>query len=179
MARVIEVVPHDPEWSDGFKQEVEALTEIFDHEIVAIHHIGSTAIPGILAKPIIDVLVEVRDIERIDAFNRQMRERGYLPKGEFGIAGRRFFIKGTEESRTHHIHIFQAGNPEFERHLAFRDYLRAHRDQAQAYSRLKAELARRFPRDADSYTAGKSDFVEEIERKAEAWERARRQTNSS
>lgn len=179
MERVIRVVAHDPQWSEQFEQEAEELTAIFGQEIVAVHHIGSTAIPGILAKPIIDVLVEVQDIERIDTFNQEMIERGYLPKGEFGIAGRRFFIKGAEESRSHHIHVFQTGDPEFERHLAFRDYLRVHPEEAQAYSRLKQALARRFPHDINGYTAGKDDFIKEIERKAEAWKRTRQQANTT
>ncbi|MGD2176345.1 MAG: GrpB family protein [Anaerolineae bacterium] len=169
MQRPITVVTHDARWSDLFQEEANGLGAILGQEVVAIHHIGSTAIPGIYAKPIIDILVEVQDIERIDTFNRDMIERGYVPKGEFGIRGRRFFIKGTEESRTHHVHVFQTGNPEFERHLEFRDYLRAHPEEAQAYSRLKQELARRFPHDIDSYTAGKDDLINKLERKAKAW----------
>jgi GrpB-like predicted nucleotidyltransferase (UPF0157 family) len=169
MTRLIEVVPYDPHWPARFQEEADELAAIFGEDVVEIHHIGSTAIPGIHAKPIIDVLVEVQDIGGIDALNYAMIERGYLPKGEFGIHGRRFFIKGTEEDRTHHIHMFQTGNPEFERHLAFRDYLRAHPEEAEAYSRLKQELARRFPHDADSYMDGKNDWIKETERKAKAW----------
>jgi GrpB-like predicted nucleotidyltransferase (UPF0157 family) len=169
MLRRIMVVPYDARWPDLFQEEADELVTIFGEEVVAIHHIGSTAIPGIHAKPIIDILVEVQDIERIDAFNQEMTERGYLPKGEFGIRGRRFFIKGTEEIRTHHVHVFQTGDREYERHLAFRDYLRAHPAEAQVYSRLKQELARRFPHDIDSYMAGKNDLIKETERKAKAW----------
>jgi GrpB-like predicted nucleotidyltransferase (UPF0157 family) len=173
MQRDITVVPHDPQWSERFEEEVEALTAIFGEEIVEAYHVGSTAIPGIVAKPIIDVLLEVRDIDRIDEFNQEMRGRGYVPKGEFGIAGRRFFIKGSEVHRTHHIHVFEQGHPDVDRHLGFRDYLRAHPAEAQAYGRLKTELAQRFPHDGDSYTESKSDFIKEIERKAEAWTKTR------
>jgi GrpB-like predicted nucleotidyltransferase (UPF0157 family) len=169
MLRRITVVPYDARWPDLFQEEAYELAAIFGEEVVAIHHIGSTAIPGIHAKPIIDILVEVQDIERVDAFNQEMTERGYLPKGEFGIRGRRFFIMGTEESRTHHVHVFQTSDAEFERHLAFRDYLRAHPEEAEAYGRLKQELARRFPHDIDSYMAGKDDLIKEMERKAKAW----------
>jgi GrpB-like predicted nucleotidyltransferase (UPF0157 family) len=169
MPRRVTVVPYDACWPDLFQEEADDLTAILGDEVVAIHHIGSTAIPGIYAKPIIDILVEVQDIERMDTLNREMTEHGYLPKGEFGIAGRRFFIKGTEESRTHHVHVFQTGDPEYERHLAFRDYLRAHPEEAQAYSRLKRELAQRFPHDIDGYMAGKNDLIKETERKAKAW----------
>ena len=169
MTRTIEVVPHDPGWAELFQEEVEELNTVFGDAIVAAHHIGSTAIPRIVAKPIIDVLLEVRDIRRIDAFDREMIDRGYLPKGEFGISGRRFFIKGTESHRTHHIHVFEQGHPAVQRHVAFRDYLRAHPVEARAYGRLKSRLARRFPDDIDAYIAGKEDLIKEIERRAEAW----------
>ena len=173
MARRIDVVPYDPRWPSLFREEAKQLEMIFGGEIVAIHHVGSTAIPNISAKPIVDVLVEVRCIERIDEFEQEMTERGYLPKGEFGIVGRRFFIKGNEEQRTHHVHIFEAGDPKTERYLAFRDYIIAHPDEAEAYSRLKQDLAVRFPHDIESYMAGKDDFIEEIERKASVWKKER------
>lgn len=171
MVREIQVVPYDSRWPERFAREADRLRAIFGAQVVAIHHIGSTAIPNVSAKPIIDVLVEVVSIEAIDAFNQEMIERGYLPKGEFGIPGRRFFIKGTEERRFHHVHVFQAGDPEMERHLAFRDYMIAHPDEAEAYTVLKRELAREFPHDAEGYMAGKNDFVVEVERKALAWRR--------
>jgi len=178
MTRHIEVVPHDPQWPELLEREVEELSAVFGREIVAAHHIGSTAIPGILAKPIIDVMLEVRDIDRIDSFNREMRARGYVPKGTFGIAGRRFFIKGSEIHRSHHIHVFEEGHPEVARHLAFRDYLRTHPGEAQTYSRLKDDLARRFPHDIDGYTSGKDRFIKEIDRRAEAWKRRRDRTDN-
>jgi len=171
MRRIIEVVPYDRRWPDRFSEEAEALEEVFGMEIVAIHHVGSTAIPGIRAKPIIDVLVEVRDLGRIDGFASEMSARGYIPKGEFGIPGRRFFIKGSETERTHHIHVFESGHPAAERHLAFRDYLRAHPEAARAYGNLKAELATEFRHDIEGYMAGKDAFIKEIERKATAWKR--------
>jgi len=171
--RSIEVVPYDPHWRVLFEREARELVEIFGEEVVAIHHVGSTAIPNISAKPIVDVLVEVRCIESIDDFHPEMIERGYLPKGEFGIRGRRFFVKGDEEQRSHHIHVFETGNPEFERHLAFRDYLIAHPEEAEAYSRLKEELARKFPHDIEGYIAGKDTFIKEIERKALVWKKRR------
>lgn len=149
--------------------EVDVLTSILGQEIIAIHHIGSTAIPGICAKPIVDILVAVHDIERIDRFNAEMIERGYRPQGEFGIHGRRFFIKGDGAQRTHHVHIFQTGNPEIEHHLNFRDYLIAHPKQAQTYSRLKQELASKFPEDIEGYMEGKDEFIKEVDKKARTW----------
>jgi len=172
MIRKIEVVPYDPDWSRLFKVEADEIASFFGREVVAIHHIGSTAIPGIRAKPIIDMLVEVQEIEKTDAFNEEMAKRGYQPKGEFGIAGRRFFIKEDEVNRTHHIHVFQNGHPRIEQYLDFRDYMIAHPEEARAYSELKEELAQRFPHDIESYMAGKDSFIKEIDSKARAWRRA-------
>ena len=169
MVRKIEVVPYDPDWPNLFKIEADRIIAVFGPEVVAIHHVGSTAIPNICAKPIIDVLVEVQDIEKIDDFNEEMVRQGYRPQGEFGIPGRRFFIKGDDATRTHHIHMFQTGNPEIERHLSFRDYMIAHPEEAQAYSRLKEELSQRFPHDIEGYVAGKDGLIKEIDRKAKAW----------
>ena len=173
MLRKVEVVSYDPNWAESFQAEADELRHILVQEVMAVHHIGSTAIPNLSAKPIVDLLVEVRDIEKIDAFNGKMSQLGYLPKGENGIPGRRFFIKGNELHRTHHIHIFQTGHPDIERHLNFRDYLIVHPEDARAYGRLKQELARRFPTDIDGYVAGKDEFIKEIDRKAQAWKGGR------
>jgi GrpB-like predicted nucleotidyltransferase (UPF0157 family) len=170
MKRKIEVVSHNPDWSDLFQTEAEKIAPIFGPEIIVIEHIGSTAIPGIKAKPIIDILVEVKDISQVDHFNDQMAQLGYKPKGEFGIPGRRYFRKkGTDAAHTHHVHIFQIGNPEIERHLNFRDYLRTHPEDAQAYSRLKEALAQKFPDDPENYTEAKSEFIQEMDRRARTW----------
>jgi len=165
MLRKVQVVPHNPNWAEQFQSAAQEITAVLGPQVVAIHHIGSTAIPGISAKPIIDLLVEARDIGAVDGFNEEMVALGYQPKGENGIPGRRFFLKGTEERRSQHIHIFQTGNPAVERHLRFRDYLIAHPEEARAYSCLKEELARRFPEDIDSYMAGKGGFIKDVDKR--------------
>ena len=167
--RRVEVIPYDPAWAETFAREADEIAGVFGPEALAIHHIGSTSIPNLCAKPIVDVLVEVRDIERVDDFNAEMAGRGYQPKGEFGIPGRRFFIKGGDATRTHHVHVFQAGHPDVERHLNFRDYLIEHPAEARAYGRLKEELAQRFPEDIEGSMAGKDRLIKEMDRKAAAW----------
>lgn len=173
MSRSIRVVPHEPHWARLFAEEAKLLRAVFGDELVAIHHIGSTAIPSISAKPIIDILMEVRDIEKVDGFNASMRRQGYEPKGEFGIPGRRYFRRGSSQARTHHVHAFQTAHPEVGRHLAFRDYLIAHPPEAQAYGRLKEMLARQCGQDRESYTNLKSGFIQEMDRRARAWREAR------
>ncbi|MFX1570734.1 MAG: GrpB family protein [Promethearchaeota archaeon] len=169
MVRRIEVVPHDSNWKKKFNGEAEIIKSIFNEEIIAIHHIGSTAIPEISAKPIIDILIEVHNIYKIDGYNINMSEQGYIPKGEYGILGRRFFIKGSEEFRTFHVHIFEKENPEIKRLLNFRDYIIAHPKEAQNYSRLKEKLAREHPKDVNGYIDGKDAFIKSIDENAKDW----------
>jgi GrpB-like predicted nucleotidyltransferase (UPF0157 family) len=165
MPRKVELSPHDPNWARLYQEEASKLADILSYEIIAIHHMGSTAILGIFAKPIIDILVVVTEIDRIDGYNHQMATLGYTPRGEHGIPGRRYFSKDTQYTRTYHFHIYQAGNPEIDRHLKFRDHLIFHSDDAQAYSQLKIDLAKIFPEDVDQYTEAKSVFIRRIDEK--------------
>ena len=169
MVRRIEVVPHNPNWKKKFNGEARVIKSIFNEEIIAVHHIGSTAIPEISAKPIIDILVEVHNIDKIDGYNTKMIEKGYIPKGEYGILGRRFFIKGSEEFRTFHVHIFEEENPEIRRLLNFRNYMIAHPKEAQKYSQLKESLAQEYPENVKSYIDGKDAFIKKIDEKAKDW----------
>ncbi|AIE60271.1 GrpB family protein [Bacillus methanolicus] len=166
--RRVEVKPYDEQWTLKFEDESNKLHDIFGPEIIEIHHIGSTSVNGLKAKPIIDIMPVVRDTNRIDEFNAAMILIGYELKGENGIIGRRYFQKG-ENNRNHHVHFYELGNPDIERHLAFRDYLRAHQDVVKKYGDLKEELSQLFPYDIASYIKGKEQLVLEIERKAVTW----------
>lgn len=170
--RKVEVCPYNKEWSGQFTEEAKKITRIFQDEIGDIHHIGSTSVPGLKAKPIIDIMPVVKDIELADQYNQEMQTLGYEPKGENGIPGRRFFKKGGDQ-RTHHVHIFQEGSYHIKRHLAFRDYLREHADEKQKYGELKESLAKQFPYDMESYINGKESLVKEIEAKALDWNKER------
>jgi GrpB-like predicted nucleotidyltransferase (UPF0157 family) len=168
--RKVEVVPHDVLWQSAFETESRQLSIAFGDNAIAIHHIGSTSIATIYAKPIIDILVEVKDIEKVDDRNTEIELLGYVAMGEFGIIGRRFFRKDNiEDIRTHHIHTFTTGSAQVIRHLAFRDYMRSHPEAAQEYSELKQQLAQKYPHDIESYMDGKNGFIQEIDRKAAAW----------
>lgn len=173
-SRKVEVMPHSPGWAAAFLAEADRLTAVLDEEVVAVHHIGSTAIPGISAKPLIDLLLEVREVERLDDFGPEMVGLGYVAWGEFGLPGRRFFVKAVDGRRTHHVHAYTTGDPELERHLAFRDYMISHPEDALAYSRLKERLAKEYPTDIEGYMDGKDAFIGEMERKALEWSRRQR-----
>lgn len=168
LKRKVEVVPYNQDWPDQFSEEVTSLQSIFQDIWINAYHIGSTSIKNISAKPIIDILIEVKNIEEVDQFNEKMEERGYVARGENEIPGRRYFHKGTI-NRTHHVHIFEMGHSEIKRHLNFRDYLNTHPKDAQAYSNLKEQLARQFPYDIESYINGKDSLIKEIDKKAEQW----------
>lgn len=162
MTRLIKVIPYKTKWANQYKEEGKNIIGVFNREIVQIHHIGSTAIKGMFAKPIIDILAVVRNINNIDKFNDRMTQIGYRPMGEFGIKGRRFFIKGDDELRTHHLHVFQLGNREIKKHLSFRAYLIANPDIAKQYSDLKRKLAKSYPHDINKYMDGKDGFIRKI-----------------
>ncbi|MEM9806907.1 MAG: GrpB family protein [Cyanobacteria bacterium P01_D01_bin.56] len=168
--RKVEVVAHDPQWLEAFELESQRVTDALGENVVAIHHIGSTSIPNLYAKPIIDLLVEVRDILKVDGHSASMEGLGYEVMGEYGIPGRRYFRKNSQEGvRTHHVHTFLAGSEQVERHLAFRDYMIAHPEDAQRYGELKRRLAREYPTNIDGYMDGKDGFIREMDMKAAQW----------
>lgn len=166
--RKVEVVSYNPEWQSRFEEEAGKLRRLFEGELVAIHHIGSTSVEGLAAKPIIDMMPVVRDIERVDAYTERMEALGYRGLGEYSIPKRRYFRKGEEE-RTVHVHVFEEGNPDVVRHLAFRDYLRTFPEVRDTYGELKLQLATQHPEDMEGYIQGKHEWIIETERLATKW----------
>jgi GrpB-like predicted nucleotidyltransferase (UPF0157 family) len=170
MIRKVELIPHNPDWHSLFETELKQITIALSENVITIHHIGSTSIETIYAKPIIDILVEVSLIAKVDEQNSLMQLLGYQCMGEFGIKDRRFFLKDNPAGiRTHHVHVFEVNSAQIVRHLAFRDYLSVHLEEAQAYSSLKQSLAEKYPDDIEGYMDGKHDFIQEIDRKAAKW----------
>jgi GrpB-like predicted nucleotidyltransferase (UPF0157 family) len=167
----VELVPHQDEWADQFAEEADRLKGLFGGHIIEIYHAGSTSIPGIKAKPVIDLVVAIDDIKLVERYNQGMTDLGYVSVGEFGIPGRRFFRRDVDGKRTHNVHIFQHDHPEIARMIAFRDYLREHPDEAKQYELLKEDLARQFPYDTTIYARGKSSYVEGVIRKARSGHR--------
>ena len=169
--RKVEVVPHDPKWQEAFAIESRRITAALGRTVATIHHIGSTAIPNIYAKPIIDLLVEVNNIIEVDRQNPSMASLGYEAMGEFGIPDRRYFRKNNREGiRTHHIHVFKVDSAQVGRHLRFRDYIIAHPKEARRYSDLKRKLAKEHPTNIDGYMDGKDRFIQEMDEKAAQWQ---------
>jgi GrpB-like predicted nucleotidyltransferase (UPF0157 family) len=162
---------HNPRWALYFNKSAVELKNTLGHDALAIHHIGSTSIPGILAKPIVDILIETPDLTRFSEQTALMVSCGYESKGEYGIPGRLYFRKNDYQgNRTHHIHVFEAGCEHVKKHLAFRDYLRAHPERAQNYSNLKADMTNSgkiaLPYD---YQDCKAPFIETVLKDALEW----------
>ena len=163
----VTVVPPDPEWARKYRLEAEIVGRALAPVATAVHHIGSTAIPDIHAKPIVDMLVEVSSLDGVDDCVRAMEHVGYESMGEFGIDGRRYFRKDDANgAREYQVHAFAAGSPDVERHIAFRDLLRSRPDLARQYSDLKRSLAMQYPNDMNAYMDGKDAFIRQTERLA-------------
>lgn len=167
--RNIFVVPYNDNWPHAYAHEVALWTHVLGPELVAIHHVGSTSVPGLQAKPVIDIMPLVREIEWIDSFNPTLASLGYEARGEYGIAGRRYFTKGGDYHRSHNVHIYEPSNPEVQKHLDFRDYLRTFPAEAEKYGALKEQVALAHPQDIYGYMDGKDAFIQDMLLKAQTW----------
>ena len=161
------VTAPDPAWPDQFRQEAERVSPLLPG-LVYLHHIGSTAVAGLWAKPVIDMMPVVQDIEAVDEAAPALAALGYEAMGEFGLPGRRYFRKGGDE-RSHHLHAYALGHPDIARHLAFRDFLRTHADVRDRYGALKRRLAAEVGGDIERYMEGKDGFIKATEQLALAW----------
>lgn len=167
------VVPHNLKWKTDFRHEASAIKKALIGTDIDLHHIGSTSIEGIFAKPIIDLLGVVSDVTLLDTSADAFEGLGYEIMGAYGIDGRRYFRKANASGqRTHHLHIYETGSPHVERHLAFRDYLLAYPDKAAAYSELKTKLTSGDNATWDAYLSGKEPFILATEQDALRWRRS-------
>jgi len=170
MADDVEIVPYDPAWPELFAVEADRLRAALDAElIVGIEHFGSTAVPGLAAKPIIDILIAVRSLVRAKAVMIEpIIALGYVYWSENPKPDRMFFVKFMPpygKQRTHHVHVTEPDGEMWQRRLAFRDYLRGNPDEAHRYEVLKRDLAARYPADREHYTNAKTEYVESVYRR--------------
>lgn len=161
MQRTIVVAEYDPGWPPAFEALRARAAGVLGELAVAIEHVGSTSVPGLAAKPIIDIDVVVRGPDDIPAAIEALATIGYSHLGDLGVAGREAFRQppGPPE---HHLYVCPLGGRELPRHLAFRDHLRAHPAEADAYAAIKRASALRFPHDIDAYIESKTAFIEGI-----------------
>ena len=140
------LVDYDPRWPIQFGQEKARILSAIGSKVVAIEHYGSTAVPGLEAKPVIDILIAVHHLDDVNEFIEPLRELGYeyRPINEVLILGTRYFRRGASGANTHHIRVVEAGSDLWRQYLLFRDYLRGHLEEARRYAQLKRELQAKF-----------------------------------
>lgn len=163
------VTPYNKSWPDLFKQEAKQIQQALGAFVKKIHHIGSSAIPNMPAKPIIDMMLECEDISDIEKIKIKLQPLGYLYFSRQVIPYRSFFTRKYTEEVGFHLHIYEQGDPQIKRHINFRDYMISHSEDAESYAKLKLSLAKQFKDDINNYSIGKDKFVQEIDMKAKLW----------
>jgi GrpB-like predicted nucleotidyltransferase (UPF0157 family) len=161
----VRIVEYDPNWPARAEAELGRIREALGEVAVRAEHVGSTAVPGLAAKPIVDLLLAVGTLEPREPYVEPLERLGYVFDADAGSADRRFFGRPPERPRTHHVHVVEAGGELEQRHLAVRDFLRAHSDEAERYAALKREVAARHPGDRLAYIAGKEAHMTALEQR--------------
>lgn len=161
----VELADYDPGWSVRAQTEASVLHAALGSALLTVHHVGSTAIPGLRAKPILDLLPVVRSLDEMDFMKKNLEQVGYDWWGEFGLPGRRYATKNEPDTgrRLVQLHCYGAGAPDIDRHLAFRDYLRQRPEIAASYEHEKARCRALHPNDSHAYGACKSAWIEAVE----------------
>jgi GrpB-like predicted nucleotidyltransferase (UPF0157 family) len=162
----VKLLPYNYRWIELYKQEEKLLFSLIGQYVIDIQHVGSTSIEGLDSKPIIDIAAGVKSLDDVESFRDLLEDAGYQYRGSAGVEGRVMFAKGSEDSRTHYLHIEVYDGDLWKNHIYFRDYLRLNKKSVEEYSRLKKELARKFNEDRESYTSAKNDFINFILKKA-------------
>lgn len=171
----VKLVPHNPRWKKLFKEEKKLLMDTFGDTIIAIEHIGSTAIPDLVAKPILDMNIGVKSLKIAKAMKPQFEQLGYEHRPfkpghtKEGLIEQKLYVKGPKLKRTHHAHVTVFESEYWNKDLLFRDYLRANKDVADEYAKLKQELAVTHMDDRYTYTDKKVALIEDILKRAKQW----------
>ena len=166
MSHPVIIVEYDPSWPTLFEDEKRRILKAVGHKVVAVEQIGSTAVPNLGAKPIIDIMVAVPHLSDAAECVEPLKSIGYeyVPEHEASIPERRYFRKGPHgvPNQHYHLHMVELGSDFWRRHLLFRDFLRDHPEVAQQYYELKKRLAAEYGSDSDDYTAAKTSFIESV-----------------
>jgi len=171
MQAKIEIMPYQAQWRALFAEEAKRLAETLGEHMVAIYHIGSTAIPHMPAKPVIDILFECHNLDAIAVVAAALEALGYHPLIRHISPHNSYFTKCSSANMTYHLHLREQGDPQIKRHLYLIDYLNAHPEDAKAYANLKAQLAKQHPFDRIKYTAGKEKLIQHLCAKTKRWKK--------
>jgi GrpB-like predicted nucleotidyltransferase (UPF0157 family) len=160
---VVKVVEHDPHWAGLALEVCAAVRNACGELLVDVQHVGSTAVPGLPAKPILDIAAAVASFELMPELTQRLAGMGYTYRHDSGDEGGHFFVfDSAPEIRTVHLHIVEKDSVQWRNYLRFRDLLRQSPEIRQSYAQLKQELASTWPDDRESYTAGKADFIRQV-----------------
>lgn len=163
---IVELEDYNNGWGKEYLEEELLLKSILGDRIIEIHHVGSTAIKGLRAKPIIDILLVISSLDMVSELEELLKDYGYTNRGPHGVGDRYFFAKGPDEARTHYVHVVEPKSDTYYNQLLFRDYLNEHQEYVKKYCDLKQELAIKYADDRKKYTAGKSEFITDVIRLA-------------
>ncbi|MEK7212495.1 MAG: GrpB family protein [Patescibacteria group bacterium] len=164
---VVKLAPHNPKWAKAFKREKRRLFSGLKNSVIAIEHIGRTAMPGIPARPILDMAVGIKNMAEAKKLAKPLERLGYeWRKDVHSPRSKLFFVRGPEHKRTHYLHLMKYGGKIWQNDLLFRDYLRTHKKAAREYATLKRKLAARFADNRTKYTFRKGVFIHRILKEA-------------
>ncbi len=169
----VSIVDYDSAWPALADAELHRVEQALGDLAVGLQHVGSTAVPGLAAKPIVDLLVSVDALEPRQRYVEPLEQLGYLFAPAPESPSRHFFAKPPQRPRSHHLHVVEAGSEHEFRHLAVRDFLRTHPDEAARYAALKRQVVVRHPQDRLAYIEGKDGYLTALEQRAVAWARRR------
>jgi GrpB-like predicted nucleotidyltransferase (UPF0157 family) len=158
----VRVVSHQNSWKASFEEEAARLRDELGADLLKVEHVGSTSIPGLDAKPILDIVIAVESLRKVAALTPGLENLGYIRRPNGDTPTRLFFAKGPEASRTHHLSVTELDSDTWTEQVAFRDYLMANEEVRDEYRALKRRLARLHPYDRPAYTAKKADFIQQV-----------------
>lgn len=162
----VELEEYNKDWSKEYKKEEKLLKKVLGKRIIEIHHIGSTSIEGLKAKPIIDILIVINSLKEIGEIEELLKDYDYTNRGPQGVEDRMFFAKGPEDARTHYIHFVEPNSNTYYNQVYFKKYLIEHPKYIKEYCKLKEDLAKKYKDERSKYTQGKNEFITNIIKKA-------------
>jgi GrpB-like predicted nucleotidyltransferase (UPF0157 family) len=164
---IVKLSDYNPEWSNLFQQEKDVISSTLEDKLLGVEHIGSTAIPGIKSKPILDLMIAIKSLNDWEELKEPLGELGYeFRRDSRSLQQHILFVKGPEEKRTHYLKVAEINSDFWKEHILFRDYLIAHPDKAKEYENLKMTMLKAHEGNRDPYTKGKEVFVKDVLRLA-------------